>query len=151
MFDIPEVKRRSATRRMTRIRCEAVAAEGFVLVGSALRDVSETGLLLEADVSLAVGEEIYVSFQAPRTTQWIGLQARVQRSTQLLDRPLCLAGLSIEVIDPVERSILAAAVERLPSLPAKRRAPRDYAAWVAQVAGAELSLGVLGARGALQH
>jgi hypothetical protein len=97
--------------------------------------VSETGLQLEAEVSLAVGEELYLSFQAPRTTQWVGMVARVTRATQLLDRPVCVAGLSIEEMDPVERSILAASVERLPVRPQKRRAPRDYAAWVAQVSG----------------
>lgn len=135
MFDIPDVKRRSAPRRMARIRCEAVSAEGFVAVGGTLTDVSETGLQLEAEVSLAVGEELYLSFQAPRTTQWVGMVARVTRATQLLDRPVCVAGLSIEEMDPVERSILAASVERLPVRPQKRRAPRDYAAWVAQVSG----------------
>jgi hypothetical protein len=135
MFDIPDVKRRSAPRRMARIRCEAVSAEGFIAVGGTLTDVSETGLQLEAEVSLAVGEELYLSFQAPRTTQWVGMVARVTRATQLLDRPVCVAGLSIEEMDPVERSILAASVERLPVRPQKRRAPRDYAAWVAQVSG----------------
>jgi hypothetical protein len=135
MFDIPDVKRRSAPRRMARIRCEAVSAEGFVAVGGTLTDVSETGLQLEAEVSLAVGEELYLSFQAPRTTQWVGMVARVTRATQLLDRPVCVAGLAIEEMDPVERSILAASVERLPVRPQKRRAPRDYAAWVAQVSG----------------
>ncbi len=135
MFDIPDVKRRSAPRRMARIRCEAVSAEGFVAVGGTLTDVSETGLQLEAEVTLAVGEELYLSFQAPRTTQWVGLVARVTRATQLIDRPICVVGLSIEEMDPVERSILAASVERLPARPQKRRAPRDYAAWVAQVSG----------------
>jgi hypothetical protein len=61
MFDIPDVKRRSAPRRMARIRCEAVSAEGFIAVGGTLTDVSETGLQLEAEVSLAVGEELYLS------------------------------------------------------------------------------------------
>jgi hypothetical protein len=135
MFDIPDVKRRSAPRRMARIRCEAVSAEGFIAVGGTLTDVSETGLQLEAEVSLAVGEELYLSFQAPRTTQWVGMVARVTRATQLLDRPVCVAGLSIEEMDPVERSIRAASVERQPVRPQKRRAPRDYAAWVAQVSG----------------
>jgi hypothetical protein len=135
MLDIPDVKRRSAPRRMARIRCMAVSAEGFVAVGGTLTDVSETGLQLEAEISLAVGEELYLSFQAPRTTQWVGLVARVTRTTQLLDRPICVTGLAIEEMDPVERSILAASVERLPTRPQKRRAPRDYAAWVAQVSG----------------
>ncbi|MFO0709524.1 MAG: PilZ domain-containing protein [Sandaracinus sp.] len=135
MFDIPDIKRRNAPRRMARIRCEAVSADGFVAVGGTLRDLSETGLLLEAEAALAVGEELYLSFQAPRTSQWVGLVARVSRATQLLDRSCCLAGLVIEEIDPVERSILAASIERLPAHPQKRRAPRDYAAWVAQVSG----------------
>jgi hypothetical protein len=140
MFDIPDVKRRSAPRRMARIRCEAVSAEGFVAVGGTLTNVSKTGLSLEADVVLTVGEELYLSFQAPRTTQWVGLVARVTRAARRLDRSVCVAGLAIEEMDPVERSILAAAVERLPTLPRKRRAPRDYAAWVAGVAGLGRSL-----------
>ncbi len=137
MFDIPDIKRRSAARRMARVRCEAVAAEGFVAVGGVLSDLSETGLLLEADVPIGVGEELYLSFQAPRTTQWIGLVARVERVTNRLDRAVCLAGLVIEEIDPIERSILAASLEHLPLVPRRRRAPRDYAAWVAGIAGLE--------------
>lgn len=140
MFDIPDVKRRSAPRRMARIRCEAVSAEGFVPVGGTIRDLSDTGVLLESDVSLAAGEELYLSFQAPRTSQWVGMVARVSRATQLLtpvgeERRACLVGLVIEEMDPIERSILAASIERLPAVPAKRKAPRDYAAWVAEISG----------------
>jgi hypothetical protein len=135
MFDIPEVKRRSAPRRMARLSCEAVAADGFVRIGGTLRDLSDTGMLLESEVSLAPGEEIYLSFCLPRSTQWVGLVARVQRASRPIDGPVCLAGLVIEDIDPVERSLLVAAVERLPMHPQKRKAPRDYAAWVAQVSG----------------
>jgi hypothetical protein len=132
MLDIPDLQRRNETRRLARVRCEAVAADGFRRVGGVLRDLSSTGMLLEAEVPLARGEELYLSFQAPRTTQWIGLVARVMRTS----RPhgvVCMAGLVIEEMDAVERSILAATVERLPSRPARRRAPRDYAAWVAHV------------------
>jgi hypothetical protein len=140
MLDIPNVKRRTTPRRMARVRCEAVSADGFVQVGGVLRDLSDTGLLLEADVVLAPGEELYLSFQAPRTTQWVGLVARVTRSTRPHRVPgeiqgVCLAGLAIEEMDPVERSILVAAIERLPTRPETRKAPRDYAAWVAQVSG----------------
>jgi hypothetical protein len=134
MLDIPHIQRRNDTRRLARIRCEAVAAEGFRRVGGILRDLDAGGMLLEADVTLAPGEELYLSFQAPRTTQWIGLVARVVRTS----RPhgvVCMAGLVIEEMDAVERSILAAAIERLPPRPARRRPPRDYAAWVAHVSG----------------
>lgn len=142
MFDIPEVKRRNAPRRMARLSCEAVTAEGFVRVGGTLRDVSDTGMLLESAISLAPGEEIYLSFRVPRSSQWVGLVARVQRASRPIDGPVCLAGLRIEEMDPIERSILATAIERLPARPQTRRAPRDYAAWVAQVSGlTELAVG----------
>ncbi|GAB4195945.1 MAG: hypothetical protein OHK0013_02660 [Sandaracinaceae bacterium] len=134
MLDIPEIQRRSDTRKLARVRCEAVAAEGFRRVGGTLRDLSDTGMLLESEVDLAPGEELYLSFQAPRTKQWVGLVARVVRTS----RPhgvVCMAGLRIEEMDAVERSILLASVERLPPRPARRRAPRDYAAWVAHVSG----------------
>jgi hypothetical protein len=135
MFDIPDIKRRSAPRRMARITCEAVTQEGFVRVGGTLRDVSDTGMLLESEISLAPGEEIYVSFRLPRSTQWVGLVARVQRASRPIDGPVCLAGLLIEEMDPLERTLLATAIELLPARPQKRRAPRDYAAWVAEVSG----------------
>lgn len=135
MRDIPEIKRRGADRCMARLRCEAVSADGFVAVGGTLRDLSATGMLLEASQRLRPGEELYLSFQAPRTTQWIGLVARVERTIRLLDGARCLAGLSIEEIDPIERSILVASLAHLPRVSKKRRAPRDYAAWVADVAG----------------
>lgn len=135
MLDIPDVKRRTAPRRLARVRCEAVNADGFVEVGGTLRDLSDTGMLLEANVPLAPGEELYLSFQAPRTSQWVSLVARVMRASRPVDRPGCLAGLVIEEMDPVERSILLGAIERLPARPQKRKAPRDYAAWVAEVSG----------------
>lgn len=139
MFDIPEVRRRSSERRLARIPCEAVRAEGFTAVGGTLLDLGSTGMLLEAWAGLVSGEEVYLSFRAPRTMQWIGLVARVERVVQAVDHGRCLAGLAITEIDPVERAILRASIERLPPRPAGRRALRDYARWVASIAGLEPS------------
>lgn len=135
MLDIPDLKRRNAPRRMSRVTCEAVSAEGFARVGGTLRDLSDTGMLLEAEAPLAAGEELYLSFRLPRSSQWVGLVARVVRASRPIDGPSCVAGLRIEEMDALERSLLLAAVERLPARPRARRAPRDYAAWVAQLSG----------------
>lgn len=131
---IPEIKRRTSPRRLARVCCEAVAAEGFTHVGGTLRDFSEEGMLLQASTPLVLGEELYLSFRAPRTTQWVSLVAHVSRAYRTRDQA-CLAGITISDMDSVERSILMGAISLLPMRPRSRRAALDYAAFVAEVSG----------------
>lgn len=136
MRDIPDILRRASLRYVARVPCEAVTADDFRRVGGTLRDVSDHGFLLQADVSLVPGEEVFLSFRAPRTSLWVAAVAKVVRVARQDGRRGCLAGLSVESMDPVERGILAGAVGRLPPKPRRRQPSRDYAAWVAQVSGA---------------
>jgi|GEM_PF-1588788 len=130
---IPDLKRRTSPRRLARVHCEAVAAEGFNQVGGTLRDFSEEGMLLQASTPLALGEELYLSFRAPRTTQWVSLVAHVSRT--FTREQTCLAGITISDMDSVERSILMGAISLLPHRPRSRHAALDYAAFVAEVSG----------------
>jgi hypothetical protein len=102
-----------------------------------IRDFSEEGMLLQTTAPLALGEELYLSFRAPKTTQWVSLVARVSRTHAKLAREgtTWLAGITISEMDGVERSILMGAVSLLPELPRKRNAARDYAAFVAEISG----------------
>ena len=134
MFEIPDIKRRTSPRRLARVQCEAVAAEGFTKVGGVLRDFSDEGMLLQAQVPLVRGEELYLSFRAPQSSQWVSLVARVTR-THYSRKHACLAGITITEMDSVERSILMGAVSLLPERPRKRNAARDYAAFIAEVSG----------------
>ena len=140
MFEIPDIKRRTSPRRIARIPCEAVAAEGFTKVGGTIRDFSQEGMLLQSTSPLALGEEVYLSFRAPRTTQWVSLVARVSRThakqgSDGTGQHTWLAGITITEMDSVERSILMGAVSLLPERPRKRNAARDYAAFVAEISG----------------
>lgn len=134
MHEIPQIKRRTSPRRLARVCCEAVVADGFTHVGGTLHDFSEEGMLLEASKPLVLGEELYVSFRAPRTTQWVSLVAHVSRTYRARDQT-CLAGLTISEMDGVERSILMGAISLLPVRPQSRRPALDYAAFVAEVSG----------------
>lgn len=140
MFEIPDIKRRTSPRRIARVSCEAVAAEGFTKIGGTIRDFSDEGMLLQTTAPLALGEELYLSFRAPKTTQWVSLVARVSRTHakqahEGTGQHTWLAGITITEMDGVERSILMGAVSLLPERPRKRNAARDYAAFVAEISG----------------
>ncbi len=72
-------RRRKILRRALRTRCQAVAMDGFRLIGDRVLDLSPHGMLVAADAEIAAGEEMVVSFQMPETGEWIDAEAKVAR------------------------------------------------------------------------
>src|SRR5688500_8417702 len=71
---------RQAVRRGVAIECEAVADDGFRLLGRRAIDVSGQGLLLETRGAFArIGEEVFLSFRPPKSRLWVDAIARVAR------------------------------------------------------------------------
>lgn len=137
MFEIFPARERKTMRRAVAVRCEAVADRGFRWLGSALRDLSPEGAFLETDAEVEVGEEVYVALQAPRTRLWIDVRARVARlvpARRRGDRARGV-GLSFEAIEPADRAVLEATLERLPPPVPARSVRADYAAAVLAIAG----------------
>jgi c-di-GMP-binding flagellar brake protein YcgR len=127
---------RRAVRRAVRLSCQVVSEEAFRLVGRRALDLSPAGMLLESDEELDLGEELLVSFRAPRSGLFIDTRARVVRvvaGRRPGDHGRCL-GLRFEQLDPLMRSALSASLAGLPP-PLPQRASRvDYAATIRAIA-----------------
>lgn len=136
MLELSPPRRRAMIRRAVRIRCEAVADRDFRPIGSMIRDISEQGVLVSLDAYVELGEEVYLSFQAPRTRAWIDACARVvriERGRRGSDAGSA-AGLLFEEMSALDRALLAGALLRLPPpVPRRPRAP-DYASAIHQIA-----------------
>lgn len=126
-------QRRTELRRGVSVACEAVAGYGFRLLGQRALDVSSTGMLIETHGAYArLGEEVFVSFQPPRSRLWVDAVAKVARvvkGRRKSDRALAV-GLSFVDMDPADRAILAAKLRGHPPPVPGRKLPIDYAARV---------------------
>jgi hypothetical protein len=92
---------RSTVRRAVRARCQAVAENGFRLIGEKALDLSTDGLLLACDAGVVVGETMLLSIEMPTTREWIDAEAvvaRVVEGYRVGDRGYC-AGLRFTAID----------------------------------------------------
>lgn len=135
MVQIEPVRRRISMRHGVVVPCEAVAELAFRPVGRRLHDLSAEGTLLETDCEVTLGEEVFLSFRVPRTRYWVDAVARVVRvidGRRTSDRVRGV-GLRFLSMDPADRSVLEAAIRRIPPpIPARSRR-MDYASFVAQV------------------
>ena len=131
MFEIFPARERKTMRRAVAVRCEAVADRGFRWLGSALRDLSPEGAFLETDAEVEPGEEVYLALQAPRTRLWIDVSARVARVVPGQRG----VGLRFETLEPADRAVLEATLERLPPAVPTGAVRADYAAAVSAIAG----------------
>ena len=92
---------RKTVRRATRARCQAVAEDGFRLIGERALDLSTDGLMLACDARVVVGETVLLSIEMPTTREWIDAEAVVARIVEGYregDRGYC-AGLRFTAID----------------------------------------------------
>jgi hypothetical protein len=71
--------RRRASRRGVFLSCQVVRERDFKLVGQFALDLSLDGMLVATDERVLTGEELLVSFRAPRSRYWIDAEARVAR------------------------------------------------------------------------
>lgn len=70
---------RGLLRRSVETHCEVVRERDFKLVGTRVLDLSTRGLLLETDLTILTGEELYVSFKGPASERWYDCTATVAR------------------------------------------------------------------------
>lgn len=137
MFDILPIHRRGTSRHAVSIECEGVREIGFQLVGRKLVDLSAEGAFLSTNVEgIALGEEIFLSFRAPRTRQWMDARAIVVRKSRGLRRDDLGKGVGLHFIemDAIDRAVLSAAIVRLPPPIPSRPRFVDYAGFIRDVA-----------------
>ncbi len=129
--------RRRELRRGVTVGCQAVAEDGFRLLGDRALDLSTQGMLLETRGAFArVGEEVIVSFRPPSSRVWIDAVAKVARlvtGRRRTDRAQAV-GLSFVSMDAGDRAVLAAKLRGHPPPIPARPAPMDYAAMVRAIA-----------------
>lgn len=117
--------------------CEAVADDGFRLLGHKVLDISSRGILLDSEGRFArLGEEVIVTLKAPNSRVYfdaIGKVTRLINGRRLLDRRPAI-GVELSEMDGWDRKLLAAKIDEFPE-PTPRRAPTaDYAAAIAYFA-----------------
>jgi len=70
---------RRILRRAVHTSCQAVQADEFRLLGNKVLDLSPFGMMVAADDGAKVGDEVFVSFQAPGSGDWFDAEAKVAR------------------------------------------------------------------------
>lgn len=136
MFALTPLKERHSVRRQVRLGCQVVSDSRFRLVAKRCLDLSQTGMLVESDADVAVGDEILVSFRMPGTSRYFDLVGRVARivaGKRPTDAGRCL-GVRFEGVDVLTAALLGVMLRGLPP-PIPSRPPRiDYAATVLALA-----------------
>lgn len=126
---IREARQRRTLRRSVDLHCQAVAEDGFRLVGHRLLDLSPEGALVQSLDDCDVGEPILLTFPAPGGSSWIdaeGRIARIIRGRRYADRGRCFA-VRFDRMDGVSHAILTGALHGLPPPVPGRGVRRDYA------------------------
>ncbi|MCC6873195.1 MAG: PilZ domain-containing protein [Sandaracinaceae bacterium] len=131
------MKQRKSVRRAVKVGCEAVAEDGFRLLGKRTLDLSSSGMLVESrGAFVRVGEDVVVSFQPPRSRLWldaVAKVARIERGKRRGDRAHAI-GLEFVEMSPSDRAILDAKLRGLPPPIPRRKPPVDYAGMVRTIA-----------------
>jgi c-di-GMP-binding flagellar brake protein YcgR len=107
---------RRAFRREVLLSCQVVRERDFRLVSELALDLSTDGMLVSTRERVLTGEELLVSFRAPRLGQWIDAFATVMRvihGRRPTDRGRCL-GLTFHAIDEASKNAVFRALRGLP-------------------------------------
>ena len=127
---------RRSTRRFVDLPCQAVAEEGFRLLGERVLDLSPEGMQVESRAQVRVGESVLVSFRAPHGDDWMDAEAevaRVVRGQRGTDKGRSI-GLRFTHQNLFDRVMLRERLKNIaPPVPA-RQLRRDYAGFVRGVA-----------------
>ena len=107
---------RRSVRRSVRTGCQAVAMDGFRLVGERILDLSTRGMMVACDGRVRVGEEMIVSFRAPNGGPIVDVEAEVARVIHGFrpEDPGYAAGLRFTSLDPDLRGELLVRLAGLP-------------------------------------
>ncbi len=123
---------RRSTRRLVDLPCQAVAEEGFRLLGERVLDLSPEGMQVESRAQVRVGESVLVSFRAPHGDDWMDAEAevaRVVRGQRGTDKGRSI-GLRFTHQNLFDRVMLRERLKNIaPPVPA-RQLRRDYAGFV---------------------
>lgn len=114
---------RRTARHVVAARGQAVALDGFRLIGERILDASAEGVLLACDDRVAIGEAVIVSFPVPDSELWFDAEAevvRVLRGEREGDPGYC-AGLRFVGFDRRERLELGVDLRALPLVPRQVR------------------------------
>ncbi len=115
---------RREIRRAVRWTCQVVREKDFRCVAETTLDLSPDGMLVPIALDLAPGENVIVSFHAPRLDLWFDTEAtvtRVLRGRRSFD--YVAAALRFSTLDRVKRFILRSHLRRVPP-PLPRRVQR---------------------------
>ena len=137
MFDIFPIHRRGTSRHAVSVACEGVREIGFSLIGRKLLDLSAEGAFLATNAEgIALGEEIFLSFRAPRTRCWMDARALVVRKSRALRKDDLTKGVGLYFMemDSIDRAVLSAAIAHLPPPIPSRPRFVDYAGFIRDVA-----------------
>ena len=108
---------RRAFRREVLLRCQIVRERDFALVSDLAFDLSTDGMLVGTFDRVLTGEELIVSFRAPRSSRGFDAQATVARvvhGRRPSDRGRCL-GVEFHSIDESWRYDLFRSLRGLPA------------------------------------
>lgn len=129
---VEHAKDRKTTRRAVNTQCQVVEESEFVLLGAEAVDISVDGMFVRSEAHPALGTEVFVSFQAPGTEDWIDVSATVARVVRGRRRSDGVSGLGLRFggMTGGQREVLSESlIGRPPPIPA-RHLRRDYAATV---------------------
>ena len=126
---------RRSLRRSVRTSCQAVALDGFRLLGERVLDLSTRGMLVTCDQPVDLGEEVVVSFRAPNGGPWLDAEAEVARLVEgwRPSDPGYCAGLRFTHFDGLSRGELLVRLAGLPPPVPRRPLRPDYAATVRRI------------------
>ncbi len=130
MFDfLPTDRERVAFRHALHVDCQVVRERDFRLVGRRTLDVSTTGMLVVAELDVAPGDDLVVSFRAPRTDRFVDAEAKVARVVHGRRRGdvARAVGLEFSAMDRAAFTTLRTALRRLPGVRPRRPQRVDHA------------------------
>jgi hypothetical protein len=132
---VERLSQRRVVRRAVRLECEVVRERDFKRVARQAVDVSPDGMLALADAPVLTGEEVIVTFRAPRSNDWFdacGTVARVVHGRRAGDAGHCL-GIQFDGADDVTRARLAQRLATIPPPLPSRSERLDYASMVSKL------------------
>ncbi len=114
---------RRTMRHLLRSRGQAVALDGFRLIGERILDCSAEGVLLACDDGVTLGESVIISFPVPRSRLIFDAEAevvRIIRGEREGDPGYC-AGLRFVDFDRRDRLALGVDLRAFPQIPRRLR------------------------------